>query len=352
MSSAKVIKALPATERRGGEQPYGSDSSGLIWGFLFASGQDPRPLDSSAVLAWLGSRREAQSTDFIWLHFSLSNALAEKWLRANFSLPEQYFETMREGPGSTQVELADDDLIAVINDVTYDFSYDASQIATLCMCVQHDVVISARLHPLRSVDRLRAAAKAGERFPSPVSLLVHLLRDQAQVLQQIGRDASTRVDEIEDNLLSGRVTARRATLGSLRRVFVRLRRLLAPEPGTLFRLLNRPPEWFEEDDAQELRAATEEFSAVLNDLASLQERTKLLQEEIAAHTTEQTNRSVFLLTIATVIALPINIIAGLFGMNVGGIPMAQEPAGFWVILGFVFLFTCLAGWYAFIKQRD
>ena len=92
----------------------------------------------------------------------------------------------------------------------------------------------------------------------------------------------------------------------------------------MFRLLNRPPSWPNNEDVQELRAATEVFSAVLNDLAALQKLTKLLQEETATHTTEQTNRSVFLLTVVTVLALPINIVAGLLGMNIGRIPLGQK----------------------------
>ena len=36
----------------------------------------------------------------------------------------------------------------------------------------------------------------------------------------------------------------------------RLQRLLAPEPAALFRLLQRPPAWMAEDDAQELRDAS------------------------------------------------------------------------------------------------
>jgi zinc transporter len=335
-----------------GSTTYGSDATGLIHGYLFTPGGVAQALDSVAALAWLQASRPEDSQDFIWLHFNLSNLQSAKWLGEHLSLPEEYFDTLTEGPGSTRVEHADDSLIVVINDVTYDFSYDVSQISTLSMCVQRNCVVSARLHPLRSVDRLRVAVKAGENFASPVSLLVHLLRDQADVLQQIQREAATRVDGIEDTLLSGRMNAKRSTLGALRRVFVRLRRLLAPEPGTLFRLLNRPPDWFEEDDAQELRAATEEFSAVLNDLAALQERTKLLQEEIVAHTTEQTNRSLFMLTIATVVALPINIIAGLFGMNVGGIPWNQDPNGFWFVVAIVAIFMIIAGWYSFFKQRD
>ncbi|HEY6086488.1 MAG TPA: CorA family divalent cation transporter [Burkholderiaceae bacterium] len=78
-------------------------------------------------------------------------------------------------------------------------------------------------------------------------------------------------------------------------------------------------------DLDELRQATEEFSLVLRDLAALQERIKLLQEEMVAQVGEQTNRSVFTLTVVTVLALPINIIAGLLGMNVGGIPLADSP---------------------------
>lgn len=346
--SARSGEAAP----RSAEIPYGSDSSGLICGYLFAPGQGARPTDSAGAMAWLEGWANRSSPEFVWLHFSLSNVNSEKWLGEHLALPDHYFETLREGPGSTRIEQADDCLIAVINDVIYDFSYEAPHIATLWMCVGHNYVVSARLHSLRSVDRLRVSVRAGEQFESPVLLLAHLLRDQAEVLQQIARDAGTRVDQIEDGLLAGRANGKRSALGSLRRVFVRLRRLLAPEPGALFRLLSRPPAWFSDDDAQQLRNATEEFSSVLNDLAALQERTKLLQEEISAHTTEQTNRSIFLLTIATVLALPINIIAGLLGMNVGGIPLAQHPQGFWVIAAIVASFTGVAGWFAFFRERD
>lgn len=351
MNTTDIPQGNGAADPRKMEVAYGSDTSGLICGYIFKSEKNAQPIDSVTALEWLRARHDSDDHEFVWLHFSLSNASAVKWMGEHLFLPEHFFETLHEGVGSTRVEQEEDSLIAVINDVMFDFSFDASQIASVWMCVQHNCVISARMQPLRSVDRLRVAVKAGEDFASPVSLLVHLLRDQADVLQKIERDSSSRVDQIEDNLLKGRVNITRETLGSLRRLFVRLRRLLAPEPATLFRLLNRPPAWFMKDDAGELRNATEESSAVLNDLAALQERTKLLQEEIAAHTTEQTNRSLFLLTIVTVLALPINIIAGLFGMNVGGIPMAQDPHGFWIVVAIIAIFAAIAFWYSFKKQR-
>jgi zinc transporter len=40
---------------------------------------------------------------------------------------------------------------------------------------------------------------------------------------------------------------------------------------------------------------------------------------------EQTNRSVFTLTMVTVLALPINLVAGLLGMNVGAFRQPSTP---------------------------
>ena len=134
-------------------------------------------------------------------------------------------------------------------------------------------------------------------------------------------------------------------------MLVRLQRLLAPEPAALFRLLQRPPAWIAADDRQDLRQSTEEFTVVLNDLAALQERIKLLQEEIAARVNEDNNRSLFLLTIVTVMALPINLIAGLLGMNVGGVPLSQHEHGFWVVLGFTAAVTGVVAWLLLRLQR-
>ena len=53
----------------------------------------------------------------------------------------------------------------------------------------------------------------------------------------------------------------------------------------------------------------------------------------------------------TVLALPINIIAALLGMNVGGIPLMQHAQGFWIVVAIVASFTVAAGWLAFRNRR-
>ena len=67
---------------------------------------------------------------------------------------------------------------------------------------------------------------------------------------------------------------------------------------------------------------------------------------------EDTSRTLFILTVVTVLALPINLIAGLFGMNVGGIPFAGHPHGFFLVVALVALITGVLAYVALLKRRD
>lgn len=329
---------------------YGADRTGLLCGYRFENGAPGIPVDLLEAAAWLQDERPKGKSDFVWLHFNLSDAAAEASIRKHLHAVPEFFEALHAGSRSTRIEDAHDTLIAVVNDVAYEFAFDPAEMSSLWLNVAPHMALSARSHPLRSIDRMRDAIKNGKPLASSVSFLNQLLREQGDVLVRIVRDATVQVDVVEDKFLIGRLHNRRADLGKLRRVLVRLQRLLAPEPGALFRLLRLPPPWVSEHDLEELRQATEEFSLTIRDMSELKERIKLLQEEIAAQVSEETNRSVFILTMVTVLALPINIVAGLLGMNVGGIPLAGYPHGFMVIVGIIGVFTAFAAWYVYRKK--
>lgn len=355
---------------------YGGDAAGLICGYLIGHGPAPQALDCDEASHWLDQQRarahmepdsglqadgppspttlpsDGDTAPFLWLHFNLAHAHAIRWMQRHAPLPDTFFEALRESAYSTRIERDDDALMGVLNDAHFDFAFEPFDIATLWICVLPHLVVTARVHPLRSVDALRTAVRNGQAPRSSVALLEQLMRTQAAGLVDIVRGVTQRIDSIEDELLAGRLNHKRARLGVLRRLLVRLQRLLAPEPAALFRLLQHPPAWMGADDVQELRDSTEEFSVVLRDMQGLQERIKLLQEELAASVQEANSRSLFVLTVVTVLVLPINILTGLLGMNVGGIPLASSEHGFWVVVCILAVFTAVAGWLALRSTRD
>lgn len=329
---------------------YGADGSGLIHGYVFSTDGIGRHVDTGVALSWWANREQA-SGEFIWLHFNGSQISTRPWIEKHLGLHEEFIDILKSAPRSTRVEQVHDGLIAILNDVLYEFgSVETRQVATVRMIVGTRYLVSVRNSPLRSVDKLRTSVNIGESFPTPLSLFNHLLRDQADVLAQIMRNTSEKVDTIEDDFLTNRIPSR-SVLGALRRDLVRLQRLLAPEPAALFRLLNRPPVWMKPVDTQDLQQSTEEFSVALHDMTGLLERIKLVQEEIVAYVGERTNRSVFILTAVTVAALPINLASGLLGMNVGGVPYNQDPKGFWIVVALVGLVTAVMAWQVF-RDRE
>jgi len=82
------------------------------------------------------------------------------------------------------------------------------------------------------------------------------------------------------------------------------------------------------------------------------ERIRRLQEELVALINEQTNQTLFVLTVVTVLALPLTIIPGIFGMNVRGIPFSEHDAGFWLVLLLVLAVVALGAALAWTPYRQ
>ncbi len=94
------------------------------------------------------------------------------------------------------------------------------------------------------------------------------------------------------------------------------------------------PVWFRDTDIGRLQDTTGELGEVVGDLDTIQERAKLLQEELAGRALEETNRNLVILSVVTAVFMPVTLITGIFGMNVAGLPGLEDGSAFWwVMLG-------------------
>lgn len=74
---------------------------------------------------------------------------------------------------------------------------------------------------------------------------------------------------------------------------------------------------------------------MLYDVEALQDRAKVLQDELLARVADQQNHSLHVLAVVTVIFAPMTLISGIFGMNVAGVPGVpggEDQAFWWVML--------------------
>lgn len=307
---------------------------GLICGFAMQSDQSIQALSGDELHGAL-----VRSDAVVWLHFNVRVGQARDWITRCDYLPEAARRFLLEHDDRKRIERTGDTLLGVISDVRHDFDlddFDPEHIASLRFYMDPGCVISTRLQPCSTADQLRTEIKQGRFFDSTAKLLIHLFDSQVTRLGETIERVRVMLDDIEDEVLAGRVRGQHAQLGSIRRLAVRLNHHFGPEHRMLQRLCRRLPDWFGAVDAAALQDVAEEFRELVDDLTETQERAKLLQEELAARLAEQTNSNLYLLSVFTAVLLPPSLVAGIFGMNVVGVPGVQdgnEMAFWWVMLG-------------------
>jgi zinc transporter len=304
------------------------DDRGLITGFVFCLDEPP------VRLGWPELRRlaEVDQGKLIWLHFNLTDVRAREWIAKSGFLPEKAAAFLLATDGRIRLDRLDQGIIGVLGDLHHDFDLDPESLGLIRFVADAGVLVTGRRHPLMAVDRLRREAIAGVNITSPISLLAHLLGHLAESFETIISGLGDQVDDIEDRILAGRFHAESPGLAGIRRLMSRLRRHLNAERHELTDILTQLPPWCTETDEADLRRAVGRLEAFGQDLDLLYERGRSLQEEIASRRGEATNRNLYVLSIVTTIFLPMTLITGLFGINVGGMPWLESHLGFWWVV--------------------
>jgi zinc transporter len=300
---------------------------GLICAFQFPRDGRTRELRAAQVGTAL-----AEEDCVTWLHLNLANAPIQRWLTHSEPIPEVLRDAIEEHDSHCRLEPTGDGLAVVISDLPFERDADPSEVAALWAYATKRLVLSARTHPLKTADDMRAAVRDGLCVDSGIDLITRLFELRSAAMRERVERLVEQVNDMEDHVLLGRIHEQGERLGQIRRTCARLRRNFTPERTLLQRLIGRPQSTLTEEEAHQLREVADTLGFLLNDAVELQDRAKLVQEELAARVAEDTSRKLNALTALTAVFLPMTLITGIFGMNVAGLPGAGEGVGgdaFW-----------------------
>jgi zinc transporter len=161
---------------------------------------------------------------------------------------------------------------------------------------------------------------------------------------------SDALDSIEDHMLDAAAELESVRLGPLRREVSRNHREFLALRSALHRAMSPREAHRVAGLAEQLPRLAQEVEDLDRENVSLQERARLLHEEIDSKITGATNRSMRALTIISTMLIPPTLIVGAFGMNVGGIPFGASHAGF--IAASVLCLAVVAGAWWLLKRMQ
>ena len=283
----------------------------------------------------------ASDVDFVWVHLDLRDAAAQAWLRCRH-WPPDVTETVAAPIQRGRLFITPDMIYGHLRDFRDEPAAAALQAGSLCVVVHQRLVVTGRRLPLLSIAELRSRVEAGTALPAnPFGLITEFFRALNDIGEDLLQEASERLSAMESQVLKREGAKHRDEIQEIRRVSIQVARDMAYKRTAMFELARERPALFPADEFDRFNRQIHRYAALVEDAQDYAEHCQFLLEELRAQVEEETNRNIYILTMLSAVLLPATLIAGIWGMNVGGIPFSGSPNGFWVVGGVIATFFAL-----------
>ncbi|MCB1362626.1 MAG: zinc transporter ZntB [Rhodobacteraceae bacterium] len=261
-----------------------------------------------------------------WFHFDLSDPDLAPWAQAN--LPEIPAEALLHAETRPRCDAFDGGLILNLRAVNPDPGHQAEMMVSVRMWVTETLVVTVRkvrVHALQDIAQTcregRAPRDVGDFLAELVRRLARRAHDKVLEIDAITEELELRFEETD-------AMPEISELRQPRRQVIRMLRYTIPQAEALERL--QDVETGVLDDAHRIRLREPvNLMALSNEvLVSLKARLEALHEATHADVTAQLARNNYVLSLVAAVFLPLGFLAGLFGVNVGGMPGVQSPLAF------------------------
>lgn len=300
-------------------------------GFVFCATLDGQgaatEVDDNHATAW------KRNNALIWFHLDYTDEAVMDWLIKDSSLSELTIEILTSDDTRPRSIAADRGLVICLRGVNCNPGEDPDDMVSLRLWIGKNRIITMRRRRVEAINDIRDALELGSGPKDIGDFLVFLCERLTDRMTDVVGEVDDRVDALEDELLDKERIALRTELSRVRRMIIGLRRHMVPQRELLSRLQNERVDWLSDTDKLHLREVTERVTRSTEDLDAARDRATIAQEELNARLSEQMNQTIYMMSIVATIFLPLGLITGLLGINVGGIPGTDNSLAF--------LFVCI-----------
>lgn len=287
---------------------------------------------------------------FVWLHLGLADIRVPSMLASLPGMTPEAVQALVTRDAHATLNVTPEVICGTLVDFQREFDEMSSEIGWLHFAVIDRLIVTTRLHPLRSIDRARAAIEKSARIRGPLDVLAALVTEFQRTVVSLVHEINDELNLIEDYVYEDAERDETRRLGPARRTIVKLHRHLRTELALLRRVTTADEEDVPEHFQELARHLSDRIETAERDVYSLQERARLLHEDIDSKAARQTNRHLYILSILTAFLMPPTLVTGFFGMNTENLPFADTDGGT-MFAAVVILLSIVFAWWLLRRFR-
>ncbi|QSZ41767.1 zinc transporter ZntB [Sulfurimonas aquatica] len=319
------------------------NSSGLVFAFILDGKGGGKSIDFDGVKKWNPSEGK------LWIHLDYTEDDAQEWIKNDSLIDPVIAESLTTEETRPRSFVHKGGMLLILRGVNLNPGADPEDMVSIRLWIDTNRIVTLRHRRVMAIDDLYQAVKSGDAPSGPGAFLEDLSDRLIMRMGTIISDIDDSVDELQDEVLMEQSYDLRRKIADIRRSAISLRRYLAPQRDVMVRLHSEKVDWLSEMERMRLREIADRTMRYVEDLDSVRDRATVTQEELNNRLAEQMNKTMYVLSIVAGIFLPLGLLTGLLGINVGGIPGTESK---WAFVIFCFILIAIAtGQIWFFKRK-
>jgi len=299
-----------------------NENGGRIFAFALDGRGGGMQLDLDGLNGW---RKEDGP---LWVHLDYTGSTASDWLQNRSGIEPVIVAALTAEETRPRSLVHKGGMLVILRGVNLNPGSDTDDMVSVRFWIESDRIVTLRHRHVMAIEDLRKAVEAGSGPVNAGEFLEDLTDRLVLRMGVVLSDVDDAVDAIEEEVISDQTYALRQKIADIRRVAIRMRRYLAPQRDVMTRLYNEKVDWLNELQRMHLREIADRTTRYVEDLDAIRDRATVTQEELNGRLSEQMNKTMYVLSIVAGIFLPLGLLTGLLGINVGGIPGTENHWAF------------------------
>jgi zinc transporter len=269
----------------------------------------------------------------LWVHFDYSSQMAKDWIRNKSGIDSVAMDALLTEETRPRTTILNDSFLIALRGVNLNPNSKPEDMVSIRLFISDNLIITTKRRNLLSVDEIIDSLKKGVGPKSSSEFLNELTYRVTSRMENVIGELEDRTDFLEESLVDFKDLKFRSELLAIRRETIILRRYLFPQKEAISKLYHDKVTWLNEYEKLELRETNDQVMRYIEELDTIKDKVALIQEDLANKLSEQMNKKMYVLSIISVIFLPLSFLTGLLGINVGGIPGANNDNAFYIFVG-------------------
>lgn len=269
-----------------------------------------------------------RATGYAWYHFDLNDCTFETW--AKTALPIAVANALTQPETRPRCDQMEGGLILNLRGVNLNPGANPDDMVSVRLWVRDGLIISTRVRKVWAMDSIRVRMETGKGPASVTTFLADLINVLTKRIEKVSLELVEGTDELEEGSLDPNQTVT-SDLATLRQSVIKMRRFVRPQNEAIADLASGQIWELDAHVSNLLKETVNRTTRTMEELDATSDRLQAIQDHLDVLHASALGRNSYVLSVVAAIFLPLGFLTGLFGINVGGMPLTDGGHGFWVV---------------------